>query len=75
MDAEPSPVLTVSDPRSGTDIPGPRVWDVHEQIGDFEELLGTVTAVHQPNAMARAVTQFRIFDSIRMTRIRLEPHR
>ncbi len=52
---------------------GPRTWAVRERIGEFEELLGTVEAVHGTNALMKAYRQFHISDSERMNRIRLDP--
>jgi hypothetical protein len=76
----PSPVASSSTPdKPGGDTPiplrgiEPRTWEVRETIGDYDELLGTVRAVHQPNAYTKAIAQFRIFDTDRMTRIRLHP--
>jgi hypothetical protein len=65
------PPMTVV-PRQNT---GTRTWEVHEWIGEALVLLGTVTAVHQPTAFTRAVTEYRIFEKARQDRIQVVPLR
>lgn len=51
--------------------PGARTWEVQEWIGEAQVLLGTVEAVHHPCAEVKAMTEYRIFDTDRQSRIRV----